>query len=622
METLKKIAKHLNASCLLIVENDLKIIESEEEILSRYLILSDKNKKGLLEKLESTYKKLKEQLKTLDDEFNKISHTDQMKDLLSMGDLFRYLKSLQGQKNITALAENIKTEIINTKESKKIFFQYGLIDNLPKPYEPLFEGLYTKDFPVAILCFDDFLPAELNNIENDISSVLNNKKTFIAIVDNKLGDGDDDGVRIVKEDIKLMLDKHTDWKSFSVIFTSQTPPNIDPEFGTEYFRVIQKSENSLNDISKALSIIAFTKAFSYIHNKTTEATSKLPQLAQENRHNIAYIIDKANTEGMLPYEAIRIWNENATKYLTDKAFQEDMEVFAEIIGLTKLFNKNVLDSTASISGSITDIVSNEIFDYSVNSKYLPIAPGDIFVLNDKFYVVIGQACDLSLRYNLTRSSQMISVVEAEFIIPKKKKGKNEVEKVEKGKDYVTLNHFKKNESENGALKIELKTKSTQYLDYAVLDLCMYNQNGDCSISLDKPLDDLLVNYLTKSNIDNYNKLQLQFKLLSRVTENIFEGISDSIFENNSPYLASVFEENTSIDITQLPKEERLDKTKKILIKKTNGLLSFKNEDNTVTYPYKRICRIRGNFNYLIHHNYWNYRGRIDLNEINLVENNE
>ena len=46
------------------------------------------------------------------------------------------------------------------------------------------------------------------------------------------------------------------------------------------------------------------------------------------------------------------------------------------------------------------------------------------------------------------------------------------------------------------------------------------------------------------------------------------------------------------------------------------------EDNIMTYPYKRICRIRGNFNRLIHHNYWHYRGRIDLNEINLIEYNE
>lgn len=619
MKDLIRITNHLNASCLLIVENDLKIIDSEEEVFSKYLILSDKNKKGLLKKLESTYTSLKEKLELFDIEFCKITHTDQMKPFLFVGDLFRYLDTLKIEEHIITLAKDIKTEIFNNKESKRIFFQYGLIENLPEAYKPLFEGLYLKDFPMTILCFDDFLPAELNNIENDISSILNEKKTFISIVDNKLGDGDDHGVRIVKEDIKDMLLNHPDWTSFSVIFTSQSPPNIDPEFGNEYFRVIQKSNNSLIDISKALSIIAFTKAFSYIHNKTTEAIAKLPLLAQENRHNIAYIIDKASTEGMLPYEAIRIWNENATKYLTDKAFKEDMAVFAEIIGLTKLFKKEVLDPTATVSENMSNIAANEIFDYSVNSKYLPIAPGDIFAFEDKFYVIIGQACDLSLRDDLTRSSQIVAIVEAKYCTLS---GKNKKIKIKKESESVTLNHFKKENNEDGALKIELKTKSTQYLDYSILDLCMYNQNGECFVCLNKPLDKLLLNYLTKGNIDNYDKLQLQFNLLSKVTENIYEGISDSIFEDERPCLMNLFEENASFDSTQLSKEDKFDKTKKILTKKTNGLLSFKIEGNIMTYPYKRICRIRGNFNRLIHHNYWHYRGRIDLNEINLVENNE
>lgn len=619
MEDLIRITKHLNVSCLLIVENDLKIINSEEEVFSKYLILSDKNKKGLLKKLESTYTSLKEKLELFDIEFCKITHTDKMKPFLFVGDLFRYLETLKIEEHIITLAKEIKTEIFNNKESKRIFFQYGLIENLPEAYEPLFEGLYSKSFPMTILCYDDFLPTELKNIENDISSILNEKKTFISIVDNKLGDGDDHGVRIVKEDIKDMLLKHPDWTSFSVIFTSQSPPNIDPEFGNEYFRVIQKSNNSLIDISKALSIIAFTKAFSYIHNKTTEAIGKLPLLAQENRHNIAYIIDKAGTEGMLPYEAIRIWNENATKYLTDKALIDDMAAFAEIIGLTKLFKKEVLEPNAIVSEDISNIAANEIFDYSINSKYLPIAPGDVFINDDKFYVIIGQACDLSLREDLTRSSQIVAIVEAKYCTLS---GKNKNKKIKKESESVTLNHFKNGNNENGALKIELKTKSTQYLDYSILDLCMYNQNGECSICLNGSLDSLLLNYLTKGNVDNYNKLQLQFNLLSRITNGIYEGISDSIFEDENPFLMNFFEDKVSFNSSLLSAEDKLDKTKKILTKKTNGLLSFKIEDNIMTYPYKRICRIRGNFNRLIHHNYWHYRGRIDLNEINLIEYNE
>ena len=47
------------------------------------------------------------------------------------------------------------------------------------------------------------------------------------------------------------------------------------------------------------------------------------------------------------------------------------------------------------------------------------------------------------------------------------------------------------------------------------------------------------------------------------------------------FLMNFFEDKVSFNSSLLSAQDKLDKTKKILTKKTNGLLSFKIEDNII-----------------------------------------
>lgn len=53
MEHFNKIVEHLDVSCIVIIENDLKPENNAETILAKYSILSETNKVKLLEKLTS-----------------------------------------------------------------------------------------------------------------------------------------------------------------------------------------------------------------------------------------------------------------------------------------------------------------------------------------------------------------------------------------------------------------------------------------------------------------------------------------------------------------------------------------------------------------------------------------
>ena len=581
MEQLKKIISHLGVSCLVFVENDFVPVSDSKKIISKYLVLPAKCKLSLHDKLRKLDKgDFVDQLLSFEAKFNELEHTAGKDAYLQTGEIDSYFKTLGNIGNIRDCIDGFCTKI--TPEIVSIFFQYGVIENHPDQYKDLFNEFLNPNSEFILLLYRNITPSDIIDFKDTLLSVMgtNENSSFIAIIDNKLGSGDDSGVKIANEYIKNIVDETPKMSVYSIVFTSQTPPEDNNDFDNGYYQVVAKSDNAAKDISKALSLIAFTKTFSYIHGKTTEAVLHVPVIIKENKHNIAYIVNKANEEGILPYEAINLWYENAINYLVNKFIIEEKSdhFLTSTIGLAKLFAEHYNSSLPNACASLKDIDTNEIFDYTINKKHLPIAPGDVFFSNEAYYIIIGQACDVSLRSDVTRNSNIALFVNASFeALTSNKKSKS---KVIKEKEFVKLNCFKKQDNCVGFLKIELKTKSTRHVDFDIIDLAVYNEDGECKINVDSSLDDNIKKYLASSIEDNYDILKEKLQKVLNVPDDIRDILKD----------------------------------------KDNGILGYKKEGSVVSYPYKRLCRIKGNFNRLIHDNYWNYRSRIDLNEINLTNN--
>lgn len=581
MEQLKKIISHLGASCLVFVENDFVPVSDNKKIISKYLILPIKCKLSLQDKLRKLGKgEFVDQLLLFEEKFNTIEHTETKDAYLQTGEIDSYLKTLGNIGNISDCINEICTKI--SKDIAPIFFQYGIIESHPDQYNDLFNEFLNPNSELILLLYTNITPSDIIDFKDTLISIMstNESFSFIAIIDNKLGSGEDSGVKIANEYIKNIVDDTPKMSVYSIVFTSQKPPVDNNDFDNGYYQVVAKSDNAAKDISKALSLIAFTKTFSYIHGKTTEAVLHVPKIIKENKHSIAYIVNKANDEGILPYEAINLWYENAVNYLVNKFIIEEKSdhFLTSTIGLVKLFAEHYNSCLQNDCASLKDIDTNEIFDYTINKKHLPIAPGDVFLSNEVYYILIGQTCDVSLRSDMTRNSNIALLVNASFeTLTNKQKCKS---KVIREKEYVKLNCFKNQDNCVGFLKIELKTKSTIHVDFDIIDLAVYNENGECKINTNNSLSDNIKKYLASSIEGNYDKIKEKLLKILSIPEDIRGVLKD----------------------------------------KDNGILEYKKEGDDISYPYKRICRIKGNFNRLIHDNYWNYRSRIDLNEINLTNN--
>lgn len=123
-------------------------------------------------------------------------------------------------------------------------------------------------------------------------------------------------------------------------------------------------------------------------------------------------------------------------------------------------------------------------------------------------------------------------------------------------------------------------------DFEIIDLCVLNSDGECHINPDVDLPPQITNILPKGLEKKIEDLRLFFKNRKSLVELV----------NNSP----------------------LDFNPDQIDSHAISAFSFSTEGETMLYPLRRVCRIRGSFNRLISQYYWDYRGRIDLNEINLT----
>jgi len=116
-------------------------------------------------------------------------------------------------------------------------------------------------------------------------------------------------------------------------------------------------------------------------------------------------------------------------------------------------------------------------DY-VNSLHLPIEVGDIFSKTDgiaeKFYIVLGQPCDLMVRSDGKRYPEETDVILAE-IFPSSEE-----------KEYtLLLPHF----ADDPRRKFYVRLRPTHSVHPYVLDLCVYNADGVSRIDVDSVCPD-------------------------------------------------------------------------------------------------------------------------------------
>lgn len=586
MSNLNKLIDSLKIDFIVFIENDFKPIEDAELILGYASKLNETELSLLIDSLnELGYNPLSEKIKTFFGNYLGLEHNeDDRVILLKVGKIKSYLERLNPAENeIINLCEDIIRDLTGAgKEAiRAVFFKYGIGDSLNN-YEKIFEELDIRSARIPMRFYQTVVPAETPDFikEIKITSTKYKSANYLCIVDKSLGESANEGLEFIKKTLPDVA-KKTGVNPISFIFSSQPDENIYETLQDYYHTQLNKqSQTIIDEIVVSLAQCAYAKVFEKLCEISHLSSKEAANLVIRNHKNINHILSKAQAEGITPFEAIYSWYQLALDYKAHKHLTAD---YPGTFSLTKFFDNKFLptyNNSEQIDTELLNLNTFEIFDYDVNRKHLPIASGDVFMKGEKYYVLVGQECDLLLREEENkRNSKTLELLEAKYESPE------DTEKLtfsynDKNKT-IKIQNFVDSFNNRGSLVITSLTNNKSS-NAELLDLCMFNNTGDSKLNLISDLSNDIKDVLPKGKDSYYKKLQ---ELLTKI----------DVLKRDNPDLIEQF---SFLDFNNF---------------------QFGKIENEIDFSIKRICRIKGNFKYFINKAFYDFRGRIDLN---LVSNTE
>lgn len=169
----------------------------------------------------------------------------------------------------------------------------------------------------------------------------------------------------------------------------------------------------------------------------------------------------------------------------------------------------------------------EIYDSGeiINPLRKPLENGDIFEFNGNKYILVAQPCDMMVRKSGERHGRVATLLKINREYPVKDYNDKLRKKGHYLKEKHPLYYFKLGTDDVGLADF------TDYLvvDMDYLELCVFNEKGECKIAFDNPSDkrylsnayEIRLNNLVERIKSDYNRLSKINKLIQVKTRNAF-----------------------------------------------------------------------------------------------------
>lgn len=580
--------KGLKAFTVVIIENALQYETDPSYVLGKFC-LKKCNRLKICSTLEALgHGKCATLLKEF---FEKFEHTNRKPEIEAKSAETFFKHYLNKECGITNLNEDEVIECIGSllatddeNAVKTALLKYGILGVEEAGYNQIISEICEVEESEILFYKGDPAAHEVDVFFSEIDEICEQtgSKFCLAIIDKKLGSGDADeeGRSFIIEKI-IPANEQRDKKIICCLYTSSPAELIPKEFSDYFIQEISKnSPGKLDDISKTLARSAYAQVFYLINIKYKASSDKALELVLLNQQNIKYIIQESHLEGIPAYEAIKYWFNLAQQYIYEKKEIEDFDFNAT---LTSFFNQDYVEDhprVAEIGDDLKALNAFELFDFNLNQKFLPIAPGDIWKTNDSYYILTGQLCDILLRQSENkRGAKLGEFLKAEVTTYRDSGKKYDIE-VKGGKKIIWIeNFFDVQSNQYETLKIVVATSNIYYADLRVLDLAMFNKDGNCQIAMEGELDNTIKQILPLNKDIYYTKLQAQYPVFVKLKE--VEG----------------FDLKAISDPIDFP------------------IYDFKVADGVAVHDIKRVGRLKGRYFDSLYNNYINNKSRIDLNLI-------
>ena len=444
---------------------------------------------------------------------------------------------------------------------ESIFNEYILYDNRAKSFR-----IYT-----------DYSASTAKLFLTDISKSTNGK-SVVCIIDNQLGDAKRAG-----EIIQSIKDASAQERKNIVgcVFSSQ---GLFEEISKDvYFEYTSKT--NIGNLEGCLARSAYNYYLAELKNETLGRLTAAFESAQESKGIAYYLSRKALREGESEYQIINDW----IQLLSANAHTESANI-KQLIALSRVIN-SLEDTIDEPDATLQMLNTLEAFDYSINDYYLPVAAGDVFTDdNGNWYVLVGQDCDMARGvFRLPKNAL------AE-LLPAKVRPQTEYKKWTKDLEKASIYSFRKTLSENSEI-LQVDYQKRKYIANEILNLCAYNADGICKISLSQELGDEQKRLMPQYMVAYYRTLQKYFIAAKTIKEQAKE----------------------AFDVLCNPEPEKVSREKEPILIRIDD---FSENADQVVFGLRRVCRLTHTYVFYLYKLYLEHRGRQPFQTINLVRVDE
>lgn len=567
---------------LIIFEDTVSINNDKNGICYGLVRMSEKNRKSMLVEIEKIDADLKGQLDVFFDEFDKcffaIEDWNEQVPYNDIETAFEIIKQdIEYEDKITCVIEKyngINSDIWKNKdEILTILISYGLGVDTPNLYEELFDEYIRKEARwKSFRLFRDFSANTEEMFKQYMRDLILEKGMVVCIIDDCLRNGK--SAIEISNCIEALQSKMDRRHNIIGLIYSSFNTATDCISNKIYFEFISKNANK-RKIQAALT----KSAYSYILSKLKDIYQKvLVQSFDEaiRNKNIAYYLSSmADYEGVTNYQVITNWINLLFQYSLNEAKE-----LKEVASVTRLINL-LEDEKIEFSREMLNLNTFEAFDFGVNEFREPIASGDIFIFKHKFYILIGQDCDLMNSATRTRKNGISELVSASTMLPS-----NIDNSVKLNSEYIYISNFRK--SKDAPIKtLKIRYGSREFIENQILQLCQFNSEGKCVLNVSE-------NYYRTMGVEPsyyeemYSEQLSYFKALLKIYKSEKSAIEIMLNSKQSNRLMklSQFDEN-------------------------------KVKDNIIDYKIQRICRLKHPYMLYLYKMYLEYQGRHPFDCMNM-----
>lgn len=449
--------------------------------------------------------------------------------------------------------------------------KYGIGVTHPSQFDSLFKDYILFENRTKPIRVYTTYSAETQGLFQFDIDIATDQQSVVCIIDNQLS-----GTNRAKEIIESVDKANTSGRKNIVGSVFSSREHFEVISDTVYFEFTSKGN------AESLEAIIAKSAYNYfIYELKKNTIGKLESAfnaALRNKGIAFFLSRKAQIEGESEYHIINDWVR-----LLSTASQSDSETIKHLIALSRVIN-SLEDSSEAQDTFLQKLNTLEAFDYTINEFYLPVAAGDVFTDDaGNWYVLIGQDCDMARRPNKGPRNALAELLPATPLM------QSRFDKWANNLKTASIFNFRKDLSEeNEILQVDYQHRS--YIANEIINLCAFNQDGQCRISLSRGLDSAQQRLMPEYMIEYHRKLQDFFasiKTLRNQAEEAFNLINKNEF---APRLISVGD--------------------------------FEIDSDTPTFKLRRVCRLTHAYVFYLYKLYLEYRGRQPFQTINLVRHEE